>query len=37
VSKELVAAMSAVKRLVQYFAVPDNPELVQAQALAFSQ
>lgn len=29
--------MSAVKRLVQYFAVPDNPELVQAQALAFSQ
>ncbi|MHA6729872.1 putative bifunctional diguanylate cyclase/phosphodiesterase [Devosia sp. A369] len=28
--------MSAVKRLVQFFAVPDNPALVQAQARAFS-
>jgi diguanylate cyclase (GGDEF)-like protein len=28
--------MSAVKRLVQFFAVPDNPDLVQAQARAFS-
>lgn len=28
--------MSAMKRLVQFFAVPDNPELVQAQARAFS-
>lgn len=30
------SAMSAVKRLVQYFAVPDDPDLVQAQARAFS-
>ena len=28
--------MSAVKRLVQFFAVPDDPDLVQAQARAFS-
>ena len=28
--------MSAVKRLVQFFAVPDDPELVRAQAQAFS-
>ncbi|QDZ09664.1 EAL domain-containing protein [Devosia ginsengisoli] len=28
--------MSAIERLVQYFAVPEDPELVQAQALAFS-
>ena len=28
--------MSAVKRIVQFFAVPNDPELVQAQALAFS-
>jgi predicted signal transduction protein with EAL and GGDEF domain len=28
--------MSAIKRVARYFAVPDNPELVQAQALAFS-
>jgi diguanylate cyclase (GGDEF)-like protein len=28
--------MSAVKRLVQFFAVPDDPDLIQAQAQAFS-
>ena len=28
--------MSAIKRLVQFFAVPDDPDLVQAQAEAFS-
>jgi diguanylate cyclase (GGDEF)-like protein len=28
--------MSAIKRLVQFFAVPDDPDLVQAQARAFS-
>jgi diguanylate cyclase (GGDEF)-like protein len=28
--------MSAIKRLVQFFAVPDDPDLVQAQAQAFS-
>lgn len=28
--------MSAVARLVQFFAVPDDPDLVQAQARAFS-
>ena len=28
--------MSATKRLVQFFAVPDDPDLVQAQAQAFS-
>jgi predicted signal transduction protein with EAL and GGDEF domain len=28
--------MSAVKRLVQFFAIPESPELVQAQARAFS-
>ena len=28
--------MSAVKRLVQFFAVPEDPDLVQAQARAFS-
>ena len=27
--------MSAIKRLVQFFAVPDDPDLVQAQAQAF--